>query len=60
MVGAANELREMVKDLDCNQLREFCGEKSIKRIFTTPVAPHQNRCAEAVIDFFRLQSANNF
>ena len=30
MVGAANELREMVKDLDGNQLSEFCGEKSIK------------------------------
>ena len=30
MVGAANELGEMVKDLDGNQLGEFCGEKSIK------------------------------
>ena len=49
MVGAANELGEMVKDLDGNQLREFCGEKSIKWIFTTPAAPHQNGCAEALV-----------
>ena len=45
MVGAAKELREMVKDLDGNQLSEFCGEKGIKWIFTTPAAPHQNGCA---------------
>ena len=49
MVGAANELGEMVKDLDGNQLREFCGENSIKWIFTTPAAPHQNGCAEALV-----------
>ena len=29
-VGAAEELREMVKDLDGNQLSEFCEEKGIK------------------------------
>ena len=49
MVWAANELREMVKDLNDNQLREFCGEKSIKWVFTTPAVPHQNGCAEALI-----------
>ena len=49
MVGAANELKEMVKDLDGDQSREFCGEKSIKWIFTTAAAPHQNRCAEALV-----------
>ena len=49
MVGAANELREMVKGLDDNRLSEFCGEKGIKWIFTTPAAPHQNRCAEALV-----------
>ena len=49
MVGAANELREMVKGLDGNRLSEFCGEKGIKWIFTTPAAPHQNRCAEALV-----------
>ena len=49
MVGAANKLGEMVKDLDGNQLCEFCGEKSIKWTFTTPAAPHQNSCAEALV-----------
>ena len=49
MVGAAKELREMVKDLDDNQLSEFCGEKGIKWIFTTPAAPRQNGCAEALV-----------
>jgi len=38
-----------LKDLDGDQLREFCGEKSIKWIFTTPAAPHQNGCAEALV-----------
>ena len=49
MVGATNKLREMVKHLDDNQLREFGGEKSIKWILRTPAAPHQNGCAEALI-----------
>lgn len=49
MVGAANELREMVEGLDANQLREFCGEKKIQWIFTTPATPHQNGCAEALV-----------
>ena len=49
MVGAAKGLKEMVKDLDGDQLRDFDGEKSIKSIFTTPAAPHQNGCAEALV-----------
>ena len=31
------------------ELRESCSEKGIQRIFTTPAAPHQNGCAEALI-----------
>ena len=42
MVAAANELKKMVKHLDGHKLREFCGEKCIKWIFTTPAAPHCN------------------
>ena len=38
-----------MKDLDDNQLREFCREKNIKWIFTMPAAPHQNGCTEALI-----------
>lgn len=45
MVGAANVLREVVEGLDANQLCKFCG----KRKFSTPAAPRQNGCAEALI-----------
>ena len=48
MVGAANELREMVEGLDADQLCEFCSEKGIQWMFTKPAAPHQNGCAEAL------------
>ena len=49
MVGAARELREMITGLDADQLRDFCAEKSVQWIFTTPAAPHQNGCAEALV-----------
>jgi len=49
MVGAARELREMTQGLDAKTLKEFCAEKGIKWIFTTPAAPHQNGCAEALV-----------
>ena len=39
----------MVEGLDANQLREFCGEKKIQWIFTTPAAPHQKGCAKALV-----------
>lgn len=49
MVGAARELREMVQGLDSDQLRDYCAERSIHWLFTTPAAPHQNGCAEALV-----------
>jgi len=49
MVGDSNELKEMVKDLDGDQLQEFCGERSVNWILTTPAAPHQNRCVKALV-----------
>jgi len=49
MIGAAQELREMVQGLDSDQLRDYCAERSIHWIFTTPAAPHQNGCAEALV-----------
>ena len=49
MVGAARELREMVQGLDSDQLREYCAERRIHWIFTTPAAPNQNGCAEALV-----------
>ena len=30
----------MIDSLDAYQLREFCAEKSIQWVFTTPAAPH--------------------
>ena len=49
MVGAARELRELVKGFDEDQLREFCAEKGIEWKFTTPASPHQNGCVEALV-----------
>eukprot|EP00057_Strongylocentrotus_purpuratus_P016422 XP_011670896.1 PREDICTED: uncharacterized protein LOC105441474 [Strongylocentrotus purpuratus] len=48
-VGAVRELREMVKGWDSDLLREFCAEKGVEWRFTTPSAPHQNGCAEALV-----------
>ena len=48
-VGAERELREMLEGLDQEQLKDFCAEKGTKWIFTTPAAPHQNGCAEALV-----------
>ena len=53
MVGVARELREMVYGLDAKQLQEFCGEKGIQWIFTTPAVPHQNGCAEALVKSYK-------
>lgn len=49
MVGAARELRQMVQGLDPNKLKDFCAERGIQWMFTTPAAPHQNGCAEALV-----------
>ena len=39
----------MIERLDTDKLREFSAERGIKRQFTTPAAPHQNGCAEALV-----------
>ncbi|XP_028405249.1 uncharacterized protein LOC114527754 [Dendronephthya gigantea] len=49
MVGASNELHAMIKGWDAKQLKEFCADRSIKWQFTTPLAPHQNGCTEAMV-----------
>ena len=49
MIGAARELREMVKGFEKDHLREFCAEKGIEWKFTTPASPHQNGCTEALV-----------
>ena len=48
-VGAEKELRQMVNGLNQLQIQEFCAEKGMHWKFTTPAAPHQNGCAEAVV-----------
>ena len=48
-VGAEKELRQMVSGLNQLQIQEFCAEKGMHWKFTTPAAPHQNGCAEALV-----------
>ena len=48
-VGAERELREMVRGLNQEHIQEFCAEKGMHWKFTTPAAPHQNGCAEALV-----------
>ena len=49
MVGAQRELRKMNEGWDIATLREYCADKGMQWKFTTPGAPHQNGCAEAVV-----------
>ena len=49
MVGAARELRAMIEGWNKEDLRNFCAERGINWKFTTPAAPHQNGCAEALV-----------
>jgi hypothetical protein len=46
LVGAERELREMIKGWN---KREFSAEKGTEWKFITPVAPHHNGCAEAMV-----------
>ena len=48
-VGAKKELRQMVGDINQDEVKEFCGEKGMQWKFITPGAPHQNGCAEALV-----------
>ena len=49
MVGAEHELRLMVEGWDKNKLKEYCADRGMKWQFTTPDAPHQNGCSEAMV-----------
>ena len=48
-VGAERQLREMIEGWDKGKLREYSAEKGMQWQFTTPGAPHQNGCAEALV-----------
>ena len=49
MVGAECELHDMIRGWDSNQLKEYCADRGMKWQFTTPLAPHQNGCSEAIV-----------
>ncbi|XP_071950799.1 uncharacterized protein [Antedon mediterranea] len=48
-IGAERELREMVAGWDTIKLKEYCAEEQVTWRFTTPLAPHHNGCAEALV-----------
>ena len=48
-VGAEKELRQMVGNINEEEVKEFCGEKGMQWKFITAGAPHQNGCAEALV-----------
>ena len=49
MVGAERELRLMIEGWDNSKLKEYCADRGMKWQFTTPDAPHQNGCSEAMV-----------
>ena len=49
MVGANRELKEMIDGWDATQLKEYCAERGMTWQFITPLAPHQNGCAESMV-----------
>ena len=49
MLGAENGLRLMLEGWNKSQLKEFCADRGMKWQFTTPSAPHQNGCSEAMV-----------
>ena len=49
MIGAQRESRKMIEGWDIEKLREYGADKGMKWRFTTPAAPHQNGCAEALV-----------
>lgn len=48
-VGAERQLREMVIGWKKNELQDFCAERQVTWRFITPLAPHQNGCAESLV-----------
>ena len=49
MVGADQELREMIERWDVNQLKGYCADTGKTSQFITPLAPHRNGCAESMV-----------
>ena len=49
MVGAERALREIIKNWNKEKISDFCANKGTRWQFTTPLAPHQNGCAESLV-----------
>ena len=49
-VGAERQLKEMVSGWRNDELQEFCAQRQVTWRFITPLAPHQNRCAESFVN----------
>jgi hypothetical protein len=47
--GAERELREMIQGWSEEQLKIYRAENGMKWKFITPLAPHQNGCAESLV-----------
>ncbi|XP_071088959.1 uncharacterized protein [Haliotis cracherodii] len=48
-VGTQRQLRQMIQGWGKDELKEYCAEKQVHWKFVTPLAPHQNGCAEALV-----------
>ena len=48
-MGAEKQLQLMIKGWNIQQLKDFCADRGMKWRFTTPAAPHQNGCLEALV-----------
>ncbi|XP_071948918.1 uncharacterized protein [Antedon mediterranea] len=53
-IGAERQLRQMIQGWSKEELKEFCAEQQVIWKFTTPLAPHQNGCAEALVKSCKL------
>eukprot|EP00057_Strongylocentrotus_purpuratus_P002645 XP_003724933.1 PREDICTED: uncharacterized protein LOC100891559 [Strongylocentrotus purpuratus] len=53
-IRAERELQKMVRGWDVQKLQEYCADKRTEWKFTTPLAPHQNGCAESPVKSCKL------
>ena len=54
LVGAECELQDMIKGWGVKQLKELSAEKRMKWQFSTLAAPHQNGCAESLMNSTKI------
>ena len=49
LVGAANELHEMIHCRNKKKLQEYAAHRGMEWKFITPTTPHQNGCAKSLV-----------